>query len=330
MKDMNVRGSGRTSDPSIKHLAVTADVDQLRELLGQQYPSYYLRIVKPHPRGARHQLLHRGKIALYTASYGAEIRTGTSESFNFYVIMPLRGVGEVTLNGRDDVNAPISLIGPQQKIDMRWSLDHEVMLMQIPSELLQEALEVYLGDPPKERLRFEPGVVATGALGYALRMLASVGMGGTLPFAASKLAEHHLEQFLLHTLLSSQPHNYSHELGEPSAAWTPAALRRATRYCEDHAGEPISLGDIAAVARVSVRTLQLGFREHLQTTPMAYLRSVRLAHAHADLVRIAETGSQATVTDVALRWGFAHLGRFAARYRQTYGRPPSSTRQGHR
>jgi AraC-like DNA-binding protein len=242
--------------------------------------------------------------------------------------MPLRGAGEVTLNG-GDVTAPISLIGPQQKIDMRWSLDHEVMLMQIPSALLQEALEAYLDDPPKERLRFEPRVDATSALGHALRMLSSVGTGGMLPFAASKLAEHHFEQFLLHTLLS-QPHNYSHELGEPPASWTPAALRRATRYCEDHAGEPICLGDIAAAARVSVRTLQLGFREHLQTTPMAYLRSVRLAHAHADLVRIAETGSQTTVTDVALRWGFAHLGRFAALYRQTYGRSPSSTRQGHR
>lgn len=329
MKDSNVRELGRTSDPSTDQPAATAAVDQLRELLEQQYPSYYLRIVKPHPSGARYQLLHRKNIALYTASYGGEIRTGTSESLNFYAIMPLRGAGEVTLNGRD-VTAPISLIGPQQKIDMRWSIDHEVMLMQIPSELLQEALEAYLGDPPQERLRFDPGVVATGAFGHALRMLSSAGTGGTLPFAASKLAEHHFEQFLLHTLLASQPHNYSHELGEPAASWTPAALRRAVRYCEAHAGEPIRLSDIAAAARISVRTLQLGFREHLQTTPTAYLRSVRLSHAHADLVRIAETGSQTTVTDVALRWGFTHLGRFAALYRQTYGRPPSSTRRGHR
>ncbi|MER6830566.1 AraC family transcriptional regulator [Streptosporangium sp. NPDC000563] len=329
MKDLNSQGSGCTPGPSTNHPAVTAGTDQLRELLEQHYPSYYLQIVKSHPHGARYQLLHRGKIALYTASYGAEIRTGTSESFNFYAIMPLRGGGEVTLNG-GDVTAPISLIGPQQKIDMHWSLDHEVIVMQIPSAFLQEALETYLGDPPKERLRFEPGVNTTSALGHTFRMLSSAGTGGTLPFAASKLAEHHFEQFLLHTLLSSQSHNYSHELGELPASWIPAALRRATRYCEDHAGEPICLGDIAAAARVSVRTLQLGFREHLQTTPMAYLRSVRLAHAHADLVRIAETDSQTTVTDVALRWGFTHLGRFAALYRQTYGRPPSSTRQGRR
>ncbi|MEV4019394.1 AraC family transcriptional regulator [Nonomuraea angiospora] len=316
-------------DLKTNHPVVTAGVDQMRDLLVQHFPPYYLEIVKPNPRGARYQLLHKGKIAVHTATYGAEIRVGTSESFDFYAIMmPLRGSGGVMLNGRD-VTAPISLIGPKQKIDMRWSLDHEVLLMQVPLAAMEEALEAYLGDPPKERLRFEPGVDATSALGHALAVLASAGTGGTLPFAASKLAEHHFEQFLLHTLLASQPHNYSDELRE-SAPWTPAVVRRASRYCEDHAGEPISLADIAAAARVSVRTLQLGFREHLQTTPMAYLRSVRLAHAHADLLRIADTGCQTTVTEVALRWGFPHLGRFAALYRQTYGRLPSSTRQGRR
>ncbi|MEU8403430.1 AraC family transcriptional regulator [Nonomuraea sp. NPDC048892] len=329
MRNVNAQEREYAPDLSIKYPAVAAEVDQLRELLEQQYPSYFLQIIKPHPSGARYQLLHTGKATLYTASYGGEIRTGTSESMNFYAIMPLHGAGEVAING-EDVSAPISLIGPQQKIDMRWSIDHEVMVMQIPSALLQEALEPYLGDPVKERLRFEPRAGTGSALGRTFSMLSSIGAAGSLPFSASKLAEHHFEQFLLHTLLSSQPHNYSHELGRPPASWTSAALRRAIRYCEDHAGEPITLADIAAAARVSVRTLQLGFREHLQTTPMAYLRSVRLAHAHADLVHIAGTDSPATVTDVALRWGFTHLGRFAALYRQTYGRPPSSTRQGRR
>jgi AraC-like DNA-binding protein len=121
---------------------------------------------------------------------------------------------------------------------------------------------------------------------------------------------------------------YSAEFGEPSAPSTSAAIRRARRFCEEHAAEPITLGDIAAAAKVSVRTLQSGFREHLQTTPMAYLRKVRLARAHADLLHIAATGSRTTVTEVALRWGFTHLSRFAAFYRQTYGRAPSVTRRG--
>ncbi|MFJ6576984.1 helix-turn-helix domain-containing protein [Streptomyces sp. NPDC091368] len=62
---------------------------------------------------------------------------------------------------------------------------------------------------------------------------------------------------------------------------------------------------------------------HLDSTPLAHLRRVRLALAHADL-RAAEPGT-ATVASVAMRWGFAHPGRFAAAYRSAYGRAPSST-----
>ncbi len=33
-----------------------------------------------------------------------------------------------------------------------------------------------------------------------------------------------------------------------------------------------------------------------------------------------------TVTEVALRWGFYHLGRFAQEYRALFGQSPSQTR----
>ncbi|WP_250573543.1 helix-turn-helix transcriptional regulator [Nonomuraea sediminis] len=151
----------------------------------------------------------------------------------------------------------------------------------------------------------------------ALAVLSRASPGERQPSAASPIAAaRHFEQFLEYTLL-----------GEPGI---PAALRRARLYCEEHAGEYVSLRDIAAAARVSVRTLQHDFRKHLRTTPMAYLREVRLARAHADLVRIAETGARTTVTEVAMRWGFSHLGRFSSLYRRTYGRPPSSTLSGRR
>ncbi|MGN5382482.1 helix-turn-helix domain-containing protein [Streptomyces lasalocidi] len=57
---------------------------------------------------------------------------------------------------------------------------------------------------------------------------------------------------------------------------------------------------------------------------MAYLRRVRLAHAHRDLLA-ADPHSGATVGGVAARWGFAHPGRFAALYRTVYGISPAET-----
>jgi AraC-like DNA-binding protein len=107
----------------------------------------------------------------------------------------------------------------------------------------------------------------------------------------------------------------------------PATLRRALAYIDDHAGEPVTVADIAAAAHVTVRALQYAFRRHLDTTPLAHLRRVRLAHAHDDL-RAADPLDGTTVTDVAARWGFFHAGRFAGLYRSAYGHPPHRTLAG--
>ncbi len=75
--------------------------------------------------------------------------------------------------------------------------------------------------------------------------------------------------------------------------------------------------------RVSVRTLQEAFRKHVGMPPMAYVSEVRLERVHGQL-RAAAPGST-TVAEVAYQWGFAHLGRFARRYRERYGETPSQT-----
>jgi transcriptional regulator GlxA family with amidase domain len=60
---------------------------------------------------------------------------------------------------------------------------------------------------------------------------------------------------------------------------------------------------------------------------MTYLQSVRLDRAHESLRRADPT--RLTVSAVAHRWGFAHLGRFASAYRLRFGEPPSETLRKH-
>ncbi|SEG99878.1 AraC-type DNA-binding protein [Nonomuraea solani] len=104
----------------------------------------------------------------------------------------------------------------------------------------------------------------------------------------------------------------------------PATLRRALTYIDDHPGHDLSPADIAAAAGVTIRAMQLAFRRHLDTTPMAYVRRVRLACAHRDL-QAADPTKGDTVIAIANRWGFAHPGRFTAFYRSVYDVPPSVT-----
>jgi AraC-like DNA-binding protein len=106
-----------------------------------------------------------------------------------------------------------------------------------------------------------------------------------------------------------------------------SAVRRAVAFIDEHAGEPIGVTDIAEAARLGPRTLQDAFRRHLDTTPMTYLRRVRLDGAHRDL-QAAAPSAGTTVADIARRWGFAHHGRFAAVYAEHYGRPPRQTLHG--
>ncbi|MEU6368632.1 helix-turn-helix domain-containing protein [Streptomyces sp. NPDC046931] len=143
--------------------------------------------------------------------------------------------------------------------------------------------------------------------------------------AAQPLVLSTATQHLAASVLAAFPTNAP---SEPTAAdradARPPALGRAVAYIDDHAGQDITVADIAAAAHVTIRTLQYAFRRHLDTTPLGYLRQVRLAHAHRDL-RAADPYSGVTVTGIAARWGFHHPGRFSALYRRAYGRTPQTT-----
>ena len=60
---------------------------------------------------------------------------------------------------------------------------------------------------------------------------------------------------------------------------------------------------------------------------MSYLRDARLDRVRAELADL--TGAPGVkVTEVAMKWGFHHLGRFSAAYRQRFGESPSETLRG--
>jgi AraC-like DNA-binding protein len=103
----------------------------------------------------------------------------------------------------------------------------------------------------------------------------------------------------------------------------PESLHRAVSFIEANPHRELTAADIAAAAGVTVRAVQLAFRRHLDTTPMAYLRRVRLHLAHQDLL----DGDPATdsVTAIGARWGLVNPSHFATLYRREFGQSPSHT-----
>jgi AraC-like DNA-binding protein len=101
------------------------------------------------------------------------------------------------------------------------------------------------------------------------------------------------------------------------------ALRRAEEFLAAHMRTAVSLPEVAAVAGVSLRTLTRAFHKKHGIGPIGFLRQRRLHAARRDFLS-APPGSE-SVTHVALRYGFAHLGRFASEYRKAFGEYPSET-----
>lgn len=86
--------------------------------------------------------------------------------------------------------------------------------------------------------------------------------------------------------------------------------------------------DLARHAHISTRSLYKGFQEHRGISPMGYVRQVRLQKVRDALLQARRAGQSISVTQVALDWGFGHLGHFTQAYRKQFNELPSQTLRG--
>lgn len=110
----------------------------------------------------------------------------------------------------------------------------------------------------------------------------------------------------------------------PNSEVTKAEQRvaRAEAFMRAHADESLTILQIAQIAGVGPRALQIAFHRLHGASPRAMLQGIRLERAHA---RLMSPEVATSVTDVALQSGFAHLGRFASAYRARFGASPLDT-----
>lgn len=135
-----------------------------------------------------------------------------------------------------------------------------------------------------------------------------------------------LRGILLHSVLhiaTAQEDDAAPSANERSRSLQIGRMARA--YVEDRleADVPPTVIDICASIGVSERALQYAFREYVGLSPTVYFRMCRLNRVRATLA--ASDRQKTTVTQVAIRFGFLHLGRFAGDYKKMFGEMPSVT-----
>jgi AraC family ethanolamine operon transcriptional activator len=89
--------------------------------------------------------------------------------------------------------------------------------------------------------------------------------------------------------------------------------------------ETITIQSIVEQFNTSDKTLQNSFKSLFGFTPKQFITLLKLNHAHEDLKHCDTNTTK--VSDIAIKWGFSHFGRFAKEYKSLFGVLPSDMMQ---
>lgn len=310
----------------------TTDVDEARDLLGSAYYSNFMDVLDgPRAFRADFTIGQFGALTVGDLRCGADVRVRCGELGAYHVNLPLSG----HMAWRQGSGAAVRLTGPQRAAVLqpvgdtfldRWSGDCRVLAVKLDRGALEEHLERLLGGPARGPVPFDAEFDTSRGPGRGwARLVRTVAedLHDESAVLSHSLVAAPLREALLNGVLLAAGHRFRDQLATPVRKLRPAPVKRAMAAVQERPEHPFTAAELAVEARVGVRWLQEAFRRYVGMSPMAYVRDVRLTRVWDEL-RAAGPGERC-VSEVACRWGFTHLGRFAEQYRARFGELPSQT-----
>lgn len=98
--------------------------------------------------------------------------------------------------------------------------------------------------------------------------------------------------------------------------------KRAEILIRSNLKTPMPIMALCRAIGTSERTLHLGFKERFGVSPKKYFTIMRLNGVRMDL---RSNNDKRPVSDIAVQWGFFHLGRFSEQYKLMFNELPSQT-----
>jgi transcriptional regulator GlxA family with amidase domain len=240
------------------------------------------------------------------------------------------------LHGRADVRCgavqvaasphTASLLSPTLPTLMTWHDGCGKLIVLIDRSVVEAHLSALL-DRHLDHVEFDADVSLTNTVGQAIRahamlMQDAANQSLSLPAGTGRLVQRELRNGLVGLLLTGLTHDRSGLLAHPVAAPAPGHVKRVEDFLRANPDREVSVSELAAVAGVSLRALQDGFRRFRNVTLTEAIRDARLCHWR----RLLETPPEgAGVGTLAIAAGLTHLGRAAALYAKRYGETPSET-----
>jgi AraC-like DNA-binding protein len=243
-----------------------------------------------------------------------------------FVYLPMEGAMEIQAAGKKLCAVPggPAFVSPRTKITFRATAIRCVVL-ELPARKLRAELAAWdiveAGLFPFALTPGSPDACAVSdLLHFAIADLERLGGSDLPPLHLSRL-EAHLIAVLARAVAGNIPPKKGacQHIGHLTVAEVDAWLRSRLHT-------KFELTDLAAAAGVTMRALQKGFLRHFHTSPHARIRDLRLDAARE---RFLDPACRRTITQVAGRLQFPHLGRFATTYHGRFGETPSQTLHHH-
>ena len=304
-------------------------LDEFANLRDSQLKSHWWPDIVPHGNTSAFSFAHRvhrlGPVTILDAEFGNDVWVDGGEVRPHYqVTLPVATPSTAT-NRSVVVEPGVLVFRPEGRVVIPRYVGRLLALM-FDRHAVEEALADALGRAVTSQIDFHPVMPATTqAVRSWIAMVSLFAQEVFIPGSVlhQPMVGLPIAESMICGLLMNADHPYRAELEGEAGAPAPRAIRTAIEIIEAEADQPLTVSALAARSYVSVRSLQQGFRTHLDTTPMAYLREVRLCRARDDLLK--SDPSITCVASIALRWGFANFGRFAAAYSARYGENPAIT-----
>lgn len=274
---------------------------------------------------ARLHHLPVGPLSLSRLCYGGDVTVmpALPQDGDFLITLPLEGRARFRSGTSAVELAPGrgTIVGPYQecRLDMDGAFDQ--ILLRLDRRRVELTCAALAGREGTAPVHFDLALGDIPAFWHKLlEAAASLALfGGHAPAPPSLFVG--LEELIVGALLAAQPNNFSAAIAAASRTPRAAQISKAMDYMRERLADPIRLGEVARHCGLSLRSLQSGFQRDVGLSPGRWLRAERLDRVHAVLANAAP--GAVSVTDVALQWGFLHLGEFSAQFRDRFGRRPS-------
>jgi AraC family ethanolamine operon transcriptional activator len=281
----------------------------------------YLKLGKEAFRG--HLLaVHTARVQIGLISWNPGILIhGSAPPHAVTLALVLAKEGRTSCQGTELKEDSIVLFRPGMEFEFSAVGGCKVLVVVVEQALLQDHLAARCGNQllvsdSRDRLSVKtPSHQSSMRRSWEMLLVDFEQKPGLL---MDRRAAHDFEHEVLDQLLN----NAQPESGHHAEPHRHRVARKAKDYLIEHVADTVSIGELCETVQANERTLLLGFHEVFGMSPKLYQKSLRLNRVRQDLLR---AGKKARVTDIAVRWGFSHLSRFAADYRQMFGERPRET-----